>query len=221
MLKNIVFTFFLILLIGSSITIAQSRRSGYVPPKGSPAIRAFEEGIRFYNTKQLIPAIRSFRKATQLFTQYVNAYDHLGLCYLYVAKTDSAAYFLKKSLTIDPKGVYARQHLGTLYRSRKEYHKALTVYKEMIALNKFHPEGFWGAARVQFITGDYAPAAQHAMKAMELYRKDNHAYQYDAALMLGIIYYYMEDKTKARNYLLKARKGGKKVPSEMVGELGI
>ena len=193
----------------------------YAPSKDGAAMLAFTKGVKAYNARSFRTALGHFQKATHHHKMFVDAYDHTGMCYEHLGKIDSAEAVLKKSLEVFSKGVTARQRLGNLYAGKKDYKKALKMFDEMKELDKTNPEGFFGSARVRLITGDFEVADQDAMKALEMYRKDNHSYMNQTNLLLGMICYYKKDMTRSRKYFSEAKKKGMRIPQKIADELGI
>ena len=208
---------FLLLMVGT----LNAQTTEWRPAEDSHAYRQFKAANRAYNQRNLRMAINKYRKAAELYPNFVEAYDNLGLCYRHLQVPDSSELWLKKSIEVDPNGTVSRQRLGVLYTKQKSYRKALRQYNELMELHPRNPEGFFGAAKVQLIQGDYEIASRNAAKALEIYRKDNAPYMADASFLLGMIYFYQDDYGKARDYLGEAEKLGKEIPPPLREKVGL
>lgn len=78
--------------------------------------------------------IRYYRDALRLDSNYVEAWNNLGVAYYYYGLTDSAVYCLKKALDINPDYPPAHNNAGYILDSVKEYQKAIAHYQKAIQL---------------------------------------------------------------------------------------
>lgn len=181
----------------------------HTPP--AKAVELYNRGVMFFN-KQLYPqAINVYKQAIVADTDYIDAYDNLGLAFYYLGRLDSAEHYFNLSLKKLPGGVTALQNMGMLKENKKEYDKALDYYNQIVKQNPQAPEGYYAVSRVLSNTGKYAEALPKALQAEKFYQAANSPYIGDCHYQILIIYFYLNDKPKAKEYLALCKKEGVQV----------
>jgi tetratricopeptide (TPR) repeat protein len=79
-------------------------------------------------------AIEYFKKAIELDSQGVSAYNNLGNAYYNKKEYDRAIDYFKKAIELDPKNKYAYTLLGYVYSDKDQYDKAIECYKKLIEI---------------------------------------------------------------------------------------
>lgn len=181
----------------------------HTPP--AKAVELYNRGIMFFNKKLFPQAINVYKQAIAADTDYIDAYDNLGLAFYELGRADSAERYFGLSLKKFPSGVTALQNMGMLKENKKEYDKALEYYNQIVKLNPQAPEGYYAVSRILSNTGKYAEALPQALLAEKLYQAANSPYIGDCHYQILIIYFYLNDKPKAKEYLALCKKEGVQV----------
>jgi tetratricopeptide (TPR) repeat protein len=108
-----------------------------------------------------------------------------------------------------------------VYTLQKLYDKALNEYKILIKIDPNDPEGYYGVANYYMTIGKYDLALKNAKEALRLYEESDHPYIKDGQLLLGLIYYYSNDKMNAKIILKKAKDNGAKIPEQLLIEFSL
>ncbi len=96
--------------------------------------QAFELIEQAANVDSLELKIRYYREALRLDSNYVEAWNNLGVAYYYFGLTDSAVICLKKALEINPDYPPAHNNAGYILDSIHEYQQAIAHYQKAIQL---------------------------------------------------------------------------------------
>ncbi len=191
----------------------------YVPTK-SAAARSY------YNTAHAAIEKRDFKKAAQYLRQaiaedpgYIDAYDNLGLTYRQMDMLDSAEYYYLLSVKKYPKGTVAKRNLAVVEEKRGHLDKAERYLKESLEVDSKDPEAYYGLMRVYFAQKKFDAALESGKKAEQYYTERNDPYIGDCYSMLCIVYIFMNDKEKARQYVTLAKSKGIEMPQPVLDAL--
>jgi tetratricopeptide (TPR) repeat protein len=155
--------------------------------------------------KLLNQAANYFIKAIKSDSKFVQAYDNLGKTYRMLNKNNLAIKSYKISLKIFPKGNSARQNLAIVYTEIGDWDKAIYEYKTLISLSSNNPEGYYGLANVYSKIKNYDLALPYALDALKLYKLSPTNYIGDSYGQVGLIYYYLGNKSEARKHIQTAK----------------
>ena len=150
-------------------------------------------------------AIDYFIISINFDSKFVQAYDNIGKAYRMLKKHDLAIISYEMSLKIFPKGVSAHQNLGVIYVEQKNWDNAIKEYKILIKLSPENAEGYYGLANIYQRTSKLKLALSNALIALNLYEKNPTNYIGDSYAQIGLIYYYMGHKLKAKKYIQIAK----------------
>ena len=156
--------------------------------------------------KLLNQAAKYFTKAINSDSKFVQAYDNLGKTYRMLNENHLAIKSYEISLKIFPKGNTARQNLAFVYKEIGDWDNAIYQYTTLISLNPNNPEGYYGLASVYSRIKNYDLALPYALDALNLYKKSPPNYIGDSYGQVGLIYYYLGNKSEGRKYIQTAKK---------------
>jgi tetratricopeptide (TPR) repeat protein len=170
------------------------------------AFKHYKEGESYAEKDKTEKAIESFKKAVELDPEFAFAWDNLGLCYRKLNKYDDAIRCYKKSLEVDEYGIMPLQNMAVVYEYRREYKEAAEVYLKLMEGYPDNPEGYYGAGRAYYMSGDYASGVDYMFKAYKLYSTMKSPYVTDAENNLSAFYKDLKDKGKESIILDAAKK---------------
>lgn len=134
-----------------------------------PAVKEFETGRRLLQEKHDIPgSIGHFRKATELYSSFSQAYIMLGLAYLQDQRLKESQTALERGLQLDPKSAAGYFTLGACLNQQKEYAGAEKPLLTGLELEPESPEGHYELAKTYWAKRRWQEAMPHAEKAEEL-----------------------------------------------------
>ena len=155
--------------------------------------------------KLLNQAANYFTKAINSDSKFIQAYDNLGKTYRMLNENYLAIKSYEISLKIFPKGNTARQNLAVVYSEIGDWDNAIYQYTTLISLNPNNPEGYYGLANVYSRIKNYDLALPYALDALNLYKKSPTNYIGDSYGQVGLIYYYLGNKSEGRKYIQIAK----------------
>ena len=79
-----------------------------------------------------------------------------------------AEALLQRAIELDPENKEAFFYLGSLYRSKREYAKAIQAYDKAIGLDPYFTDGLFNLGFLYYTTKDYVKAEQMFARAVEL-----------------------------------------------------
>lgn len=91
----------------------------------------FEDAVR---KDSLELQIQLYKKALRLDSNYVDAWNNLGVAYFYYGETDSAIYCLNKALKKNPNHPQVHNNLGYILDTLGRYDEAISHYKMALKL---------------------------------------------------------------------------------------
>lgn len=105
--------------------------------------------------------ITHFRQSLRLYPDNYKALNDLGTVYLFLTdKPDSAVYFLKKAVDLDPGLQPAWVNLGMAYRKMKAYPEAKACYEHLLKVNPNNLKAIFALADVYNDEGDFDRAVK-------------------------------------------------------------
>ena len=122
-----------------------------------------------------------------------------------IEEYDLAIKAYETSLEIFPNGTAAIQNLAVVYVSQKNWNKAIKQWKKLIDLMPQYPEGYYGLANVYQKISKLDLALSNALSALRLYEQNPTNYIGDSYGQVGLIYYYMGNKSKAKTFIQTAK----------------
>lgn len=99
-MRSITGVFFLLMVFGFHSLCAQT--AGRYSSSNKAAIRSFEDGRKYYDSRQDDKAIRSFEAALQRDSGFVEAWLILGQIYLEARNEDNARSHYRKAVSVNP-----------------------------------------------------------------------------------------------------------------------
>jgi len=196
------FAFILIASSGFTQTIQPKivigNEKGFKQSKIRDATIAYNEGVHELNNHQYQEGVESFRKALELDSHYVEAWDELGLCYQRLNDYTNAAACYERSISIYPNGYVAHLDLAMLYGYLNRLEDQKREYNLVKEIDPENPESFYGLAIVSADDGNYKDAIENAQLALERYKKRNDGNCVDAEKLLSLIYSKQGDVEKER-----------------------
>lgn len=180
----------------------------------------------YYNEAHDAMEKHDFRSSIQLLklaigedSEYIDAYDNLGLSYRQLDMLDSAEYYYLLSVRKYPKGTVARRNLAVVEEKKGHFDKAERYYKEVISIDSKDPEGYYGLMRIYFGQNKFDAALENGKKAEQYYAERNDPYIGDCYIMLCVTHIMMNNIDVAKQYLKKAQNKGVQVPSQILDAL--
>jgi len=102
--------------------------------EGKLKIQAFELVEKSSDSDSLELQILNYRKALEIDSNYVDAWNNLGVSYYYYGNMDSAVISLKKALDKNPDYPPAHNNVAYILDAMGEYDQAIAHYQKAITL---------------------------------------------------------------------------------------
>ena len=206
------------------VVLAQekTRKAFYNGSKSEKAAAEFRKGNGFLIQDNYVKALPFFQKAVEIDPNFIEAIDHIALCYRRTDDLKNAEKFYKKSLDIAPKGQTAAQNLATVYSLQRKPKEAIQQYQALLDTDLSNPEAYFGIARILLENNTKLDKALELTdKALNIYRITKDPNYKDGLLMKGLIYYYSKDNKNAKKFLEEAKLKGVEIPAQLIKELKI
>ncbi len=171
------------------------------------AARWYEKAYGEFSKGKYKKAVKYYKKAVEADSNFVFAWDNLGLSYRYLNDYDNAIYAYQKSIEIDSTGTMPLQNIAVAYGYKKEYNKAVAAYEKLAELDDQNPEVYYGIGQIYaYALKDNEKALDNMCKAYNLYVALNSPYRTDAEKLINLIRADMLNKGQEDkfNEILKA-----------------
>lgn len=169
--------------------------------KKSEAIREYNKGNDFLRQKNYADALPFYEKAVKIDSEFVFAWDNIGVCNRNLGNYDAAIKAYKQSIKLDPKGVTAYQNISFAYVGKKNYKKAIESYKELSKLDDKNPEVYYGMGLIYHNNlADNEMALDNMCKAYNLYSDQNSPYRTDAQKVIQSLYSDLKKEGKEATF---------------------
>ena len=113
-------------------------------------------------------AVQHFQKAIELYPQYAEAYQLLGVMHLQAGKFADAEPELQKATELEPNLATAYFALGICRNFMAKYAEAETALLKGLDLNPASADGHYQLANTYWALGRWQDAEVHAQKAVTL-----------------------------------------------------
>jgi Flp pilus assembly protein TadD len=134
-----------------------------------PARKEFEAGRKLLQDKHDAPgSVGHFRKATELYRDFPQAYTMLGLALLQDQKLKDSHAALQKAVELDPRSAPAYLTLGACLNQEKDYAGAEKALTQGLEFEPESPEGHYELAKTYWAMHRWQDAEPHAVKAEKL-----------------------------------------------------
>ncbi len=145
-------------------------------------------------------AIREFRKATEIFPAYADAYERMGLAYYNLGDIVNALKHYQHALQHNPHFARAYSNMGIIFFEKKEYAQALELYKKAVEFDPKFADAYQNLGSTYGSMGQHDKAIENFLKVLQ-FQPDNvliHHY-------LGMAYGKKGDIQKSNYYKERAR----------------
>lgn len=167
----------------------------------SEAIKEYNKGNEYLRQKDYANALPYYEKAVKIDSEFVFAWDNIGVCNRRIGNFDKALEAYEKSIELDPKGLTALQNIPLVYVAKKNYKKAIKSYDDLSTVDSDNPEVFYGIGVIYFENLlDYEKALDNMCKAYNLYIAQNSPYRTDAEKIIRNIYSELKKQGKERTF---------------------
>lgn len=135
--------------------------------------------------KYLREAANQFWKATEIYPNYAQAYEQLGLIYMRIGEkigaqtaVDTAEFCLQKSIALLPEISSVNSNLAKIYFMRQQYDEAKKHYLVAIQSDPHFVDGYFNLGSVYGVTAQYDSSLYYYQKTIELDPNFYSAYAY-------------------------------------------
>lgn len=136
----------------------------YIPLAPSTSVCYFWLGRAYFSNGDYEAGIAAAQKAIGLNPRDPDYYALLGACLRGAGKYDEAVAAVMKAIESEPRSSYYWL-LATIYRSQKDYDKAVESFKRAINLNPSDPDNYLEIARIYLAEDRYSEAEEILKKA--------------------------------------------------------
>jgi len=182
------------------VTFSEDEEKLYSYSSNKKASSFYSKGQAAYKNSKFKEAIRYYKKAVAIDEKFVFAWDNLGRTYREINELDKAIKAYKSSLKVDSLNPTPLMNIAVAYNYKKDFDNAIKYYEKL----KFHypknPEGVYGLALVYMSKGSLEDSLLNAIKAHELYKQSNSAYQADAERLMTYLFTMFKDEGKEEDF---------------------
>lgn len=138
-------------------------------------------------------AILTYRKALEINPENPEIYYYIGLAYLTHDKSlDESLNFYKKTLSLDPKHIHARNQVGLIYYIFKDYPKAIKEFQTCLRYDPGFVLAYKNLGLVYYELKKYENSIDYYSKTIALGEAD-----FECFNNRGLAYYHKEEWTNA------------------------
>jgi len=144
-------------------------------------------GQSYLDNRNYDPAIKLFKKCSELMPDYTNVYYELGTAYRLKGSYDEAISAYKKVIELKPAHFSAHHYLGHVYRSKELYYDAIAAFEKALELEPHHAELYNDLGICCRRLEKYHVAIEYHLKALKLSPENSFTYN-----QLGFTYMDMK-----------------------------
>lgn len=189
------------------------------PTKDTTALKYYTKGYNEFHNENYEEAIKNYKKAIQIDSNYTDAIDNCALSFRKLNKLDDAEFYYKLSLKKLPNNVLAIHNLGLVYMFKNDFKSAKITFKKLLKTNPKYGDGLYSLSEVYLREKNNDSAIFYSKKAYEVWKDNNPEFSADALYYTGLGYLQKGDKKKALEYFMSANKLGKNISPEIQKQL--
>jgi tetratricopeptide (TPR) repeat protein len=189
------------------------------PTKNTKALEYYTKGYNEFHNENYEEAIKNYKKAIQIDSNYTDAIDNCALSFRKLKKLDDAEFYYKLSLKKLPNNELAMHNLGLVYMFKNDFKKAKITFKKLIETNPKYGDGLYSLSEIYLRENNNDSAIVYSKKAYEVWKDNNPEFSADALYYTGLGYLQKGDKKKAMEYFMSANKLGKNISPEIQKQL--
>jgi tetratricopeptide (TPR) repeat protein len=140
-------------------------RIAQIPPK---ARKEFDAGQKSMQAQDVPGSMQHFQKAIELYPQYAEAYQLLGVMHMQEGKLADAEPALQKATELEPNLSTAYFALGMCRNYLAKYPEAETALLKGLELDPQSPDGHYELAKTYWNLSRWQDSETHAQKAVAL-----------------------------------------------------
>lgn len=159
------------------------------------AIRYFKKGLNLSQGEDTEGAIEAYKSAVEIDSNFVFAWDNLGICYRKAENYEKAIEAYKKSLEIDPDGKIPLINLGIAYSLNNQIDEAIKVYELLIEKDPNDPEGYYGLGQILYQKDNYK-GLENFCKSYNLYVEQKSIHRNEVGAIIYEIYLHLKEINK-------------------------
>ncbi len=183
-------------VMGITIFLRPKARTGAPPPVvepldvnqeliPKPARKEFEKGVEEYNRNSLTEAMAHFRKATELYPNYVSALHAQGIVHMRQSEYIEAQQRFEKAVELNANVAAPRIFLGALYNAAHRFADAESQLVRATQLNSKSGLAFFELSRAYWGLQNVDKAEEAVTRAHELSPKIPQVHLIRANVMLA------------------------------------
>lgn len=150
------------------------------------ARRELEKGMQELKRDRLEKALGHFKKALQIYPQFPQAYNNMGVVYLGSGRLAEAEAAFSKAMELAPERAPAQKNMGRVYLATNRAAEAVELLSKVAASNRSDPEAHILLGRALYQATRYREAEGPLRRALELDSNYHHA-----SYWLGFVYLAM------------------------------
>ncbi|NQU68231.1 MAG: hypothetical protein HQ510_09845 [Candidatus Marinimicrobia bacterium] len=161
--------------------------------------RAFNNGVQFYNEKDMDKAILNFELSSKIDPKNGKSYSTLAALYIGLKDLPKAKMLVEKAMKIDSEDEYAT--LAALYIELKDLSKAKMLIEKAMKIDPKDEQAIITAGNIATLEDDTQGAIRYYLQAADLSKKP-------APIMKKLIFLYIdiEEYDQAIEYSMKVLK---------------
>jgi Flp pilus assembly protein TadD len=167
------------------------------------AVAAFEIGISHESSGHYREAIESMRRALEIDSTYVPAYNELGILYCRLSRYDEAAQAFEIAVSYEPHQAATVANLGTAYFLLGRYSDAAVLLRDAVNEEPNFEIARNNLGQTLLRTGQYEEAIECISRVIELGQGREAAPLYND---IGVAYSHLKRFQDAARYLREAIK---------------
>lgn len=136
----------------------------------------FVQGMEYYNKGHYAKAIITFKKTIESDSQYLKAYNFLGLAYDEQGNYEQAIAAFNSVLKINPQYVDALANRGREFSIIGKYRESIADFNRVIKLRPSLELAYFGRGRSYYDLGEYQKALKDYEHCIRLAPRDGSAY---------------------------------------------
>ena len=144
-------------------------------------------------------ALEEFKKASEIYPDYPDAWQQLGLAYFRLGNNQLSLQSYEKALKLNPSEATTYGNMGIIFFQKGDIAKAIGLYQEAIKLDANYADAYLNLGSCYGTKGEFAKAADNFLKCIQLEPENAQANYF-----LGITYKSLNNAAEAKRYLEKA-----------------